>query len=94
MMAFLFLVLGTTTLVMLEPEMDFLSLLYEAVSAIGTVGLTADITPKLSMASKIVVMLMMYVGRIGPVTFALTFGTKKNPKERFRELPECRIMVG
>lgn len=93
-MAFLFLIAGTTLLTVFEPGKDFLALLYEAVSAIGTVGLTADVTPNLSMAGKIVIMILMYVGRIGPVTFALVFGTKKNQKERYRELPEERIMVG
>ena len=85
---------GLTLLTVFEPEMDFLSLLYEAVSAIGTVGLTADVTPNLGTASKIVIMCMMYIGRLGPVTTALVFGTRKNMKERIRELPEQRIMVG
>lgn len=64
-MAFLFLIAGTTLLTVFEPGKDFLALLYEAVSAIGTVGLTADVTPNLSMAGKIVIMILMYVGRIG-----------------------------
>ncbi len=94
MVAFGFLFMGTTLLTVFEPEIDFLSLLYEAVSAIGTVGLTTGITPKLGMASKIVIMCLMYIGRLGPVTIALVFGTRKNMKERIRELPEQRIMVG
>lgn len=94
MVAFGFLLTGLTLLTVFEPEMDFLSLLYEAVSAIGTVGLTADVTPNLGTASKIVIMCMMYIGRLGPVTIALVFGTRKNMKERIRELPEQRIMVG
>lgn len=94
MMAFGFLLTGLTLLTVFEPGVDFLSLLYEAVSAIGTVGLTADVTPSLSSAGKIVIMALMYIGRIGPVTVALVFGTKKNMKERIRKLPEQRIMVG
>ena len=94
MVAFGFLLTGLTLLTVFEPKMDFLSLLYEAVSAIGTVGLTADVTPNLGTASKIVIMCMMYIGRLGPVTIALVFGTRKNMKERIRELPEQRIMVG
>lgn len=94
MVAFGFLLTGLTLLTVFEPEMDFLSLLYEAVSAIGTVGLTADVTSNLGAASKIVIMCMMYIGRLGPVTIALVFGTRKNMKERIRELPEQRIMVG
>lgn len=92
--AFVFLLTGTTLLTVFEPEVNFLALLYEAVSAIGTVGLTADVTPQLGMAAKIVVMCLMYIGRLGPVTMALVFGTRKNTKERIRELPEQRIMVG
>lgn len=92
--AFVFLLTGTTLLTIFEPQMDFLSLLYEAVSAIGTVGLTADVTPQLGTAAKIVIMCLMYIGRLGPVTMALVFGTRRNTKERVRELPEQRIMVG
>lgn len=92
--AFLFFFTGLVLLVVFEPKMDFLSLLYEAVSAVGTVGLTADVTPYLGTASKVVIMCLMYVGRLGPVTMALVFGTRKNMKERIRQLPEQRIMVG
>lgn len=92
--AFLFLLTGLTLLTVFEPEMDFLSLLYESVSAIGTVGLTADVTSYLSSASKIVIMCLMYIGRLGPVTLALIFGTRDNMKERIRKLPEQRILVG
>ena len=81
-------------LTIFEPRTDFLDLLYEAVSAIGTVGLSANLTPSLGFGSKLVVMGLMYVGRIGPITIALVFGGKKNPKEFTRELPEKRIMVG
>ena len=94
MVAFGFLLTGLTLLTVCEPEMDFLSLLYEAVSAIGTVGLTSDVTPNLGTAGKIIIMCLMYIGRLGPVTIALVFGTRKNMKERIRELPEQRIMVG
>ena len=57
-------------------------------------GLTADVTPYLGPASKIVIMCLMYVGRLGPVTLALVFGTRDNMKERIRKLPEQRILVG
>ena len=94
MVAFGFLLTGMVLLTVFEPRQDFLNLLYEAVSAIGTVGLTADLTPSLGTASKVVIMCMMYIGRLGPVTIALVFGTRKSMKERTRELPEQRIMVG
>lgn len=94
MLAFLFLTAGVTMLTILEPGKDFLDLLYEAVSAIGTVGLSASLTATLGLGSKIVIMCLMYVGRLGPITIALVFGGKRNPKELVRELPEKRIMVG
>lgn len=92
--AFGFWLTGMVLLTVLEPNQDFLDLMYESISAIGTVGLTADMTPHLGLASKFVIMCMMYIGRLGPVTIALIFGTRKSMKERTRELPEQRIMVG
>ena len=48
-----------------DPQTEFLNLMYEASSAIGTVGLSADLTPHLTRASHVVLMLLMYIGRIG-----------------------------
>lgn len=93
MMALGVLITGTLIVSTLEPQVDFIRVLYETTSAIGTVGLSADLTPALSEASKYIIIFMMYVGRIGPVTLALVFG-KGHTKDRIRELPEKRILVG
>lgn len=93
MMAFGVLLAGTVVVAALEPQIDFIDILYETTSAIGTVGLSADVTPRLGAAAKCVIMVMMYIGRIGPVTLALVFG-KGHTKDRVRELPEKRILVG
>lgn len=77
-----------------ETEAEFLNLMYEASSAIGTVGLSADLTPTLSRASHIVLMMLMYIGRIGPLTMALVFAGKVKKSEKFRDLPEKKIMLG
>lgn len=92
--AFLVLVTGTTLVTVFEGNVPFLDVLYETTSAIGTVGLTADLTPSLGSASKIVIIAMMYIGRIGPITLALVFGGKGHTRDKIRELPERRIMVG
>lgn len=92
--AFFFLTTGTLLITIFEGNVPFLDVLYETTSAIGTVGLTADLTPTLSSASRIVIMMLMYIGRIGPITMALAFGGKGNAKDKYRELPEKRIMVG
>lgn len=49
---------------------DFLDLLYETVSAFATVGLTRGITPYLSNAGKLLLTLLMFIGRVGPITVA------------------------
>lgn len=85
---------GTIAITVFEPQVPFIDILYEAFSAVGTVGLTADLTPTLSSASHMVLIVMMYIGRIGPISLALLFGGMSKPKERARELPEQRIMVG
>lgn len=94
MVTFLFWLAGVTALTILEPELDFLDIMYEVTSAMATVGLTADLTPDLTRASQAVLMLLMYVGRIGPVTMALIFTGKVKKSSQLRELPEKRIMIG
>lgn len=84
----------TAALAIVEPEVEFIRILYETASAMGTVGLSADLTSHLEEGGKIIVMLLMYIGRIGPMTLALLFGGKSKPKELIRELPEQRVMVG
>jgi len=85
---------GTVLVSVFEPGVSLQSILYETTSAIATVGLSADLTPSLSDASKYVIMLLMYLGRIGPITMALAFGGRMHSKDYYRELPERRIMVG
>jgi trk system potassium uptake protein TrkH len=61
---------GTFFLCVLEPETEFIRLLFEAVSAFATVGLSAGLTPELSDWSRALLMLLMYIGRLGPITVA------------------------
>lgn len=91
--AFLALLIGTLAILVLEP-VRMIEALYEVTSAIGTVGLTAGITPMLSAGSKLVLIVLMYMGRIGPVTLAILFSSKVGKRKSGRKLPEERIMVG
>ncbi|MBQ2731273.1 MAG: H(+)-transporting ATPase [Clostridia bacterium] len=61
----------------LEPTIEFLDLLVETVSAAATVGLSTGITPVLSDASKLVLTLVMYIGRLGPLTAATIWTIKQ-----------------
>lgn len=63
-------ILITFTLCMLEPDTEFLKLLFETVSAFGTVGLSTGITPALNDYSKWALIATMYIGRLGPLTVA------------------------
>ncbi len=66
--------------------------LYEAVSAIGTVGLTRGVTPVLPDISKAAVLLMMFIGRVGSMSVAMAM-TRDRPTPRVRNIPE-KILIG
>lgn len=70
-----------------------IDLLFEACSAIGTVGLTIGITPFLTSAGKIIIMSLMFIGRVGPVTLLLSMNNKTDNNENIK-YPKTEIMVG
>ncbi|MDO5788442.1 TrkH family potassium uptake protein [Fusobacterium sp.] len=65
---------------------------FEVISAFGTVGLTLGITPNLSVISKLLIIITMFVGRLGPLTFALAIGESK--KKAISKYPKENILVG
>lgn len=71
---------------------DFIKILFEVVSAFGTVGLSTGITPSLSIAGKIIIVITMFTGRIGPLGLALSLIQKREPE--IIKYPEEKIMVG
>lgn len=73
-------VVSISTLVMcvLEPGYSFIQLLFECTSAFGTVGLSTGITPDLSVAGKLVIILTMFIGRLGTLTI-ITMWSFKQP---------------
>lgn len=72
-------ILMTAALCLLEPELPLRDLLFEAFSGLGTTGLSTGVTPLLSAPSKILLMLTMYVGRLGPLSVATLLTAKKPP---------------
>ncbi|MGN0332529.1 MAG: TrkH family potassium uptake protein [Lachnospiraceae bacterium] len=95
MVAFSAFATGTIAILAAEPDnVPLINILYETASAVGTVGLSADLTPNLGRFSQMILMLLMYMGRLGPLTLALLFAGKSNPRDNIRSLPEERIMVG
>lgn len=81
----------TLFLLLLTEDAPFVALAFEAVSAFGTVGLSLGVTPDLSSIGKWVLIVAMFVGRVGPLTLALALGERTGPRVHY---PETRIMVG
>ena len=75
-----------------EKGASFISLFYETVSAFGTAGLTLGLTSELSSIGKVLIMFMMYLGRVGPLTVVLSITRKKiNSGIKY---PEGKILIG
>ena len=75
-----------------QPELGFSDVLFEVISGISTVGMTTGITRSLGTVSRIVIILLMYCGRIGSLSFALSFSENKRvvPLQQ----PEEEINIG
>ncbi len=69
----------------------FLELFFEAVSAFGTVGLSTGLTSQLSLAGKLVIIAVMFVGRVGPLAVAVAMARRRISRYRYAEEP---IMIG
>ena len=73
-------------------SLPLLTCLYETASAIGTVGLTLGITPNLGIASQIILIVLMYIGRVGGLT--LIFSALSGNQGNTARLPQEKITVG
>ncbi|MGC8864319.1 MAG: TrkH family potassium uptake protein [Bacteroidales bacterium] len=84
--------LATFLMTLSEPHFSLLSLLFEVISAFGTVGLSMGITPYLNDYSKLIITVLMFVGRIGTLTLAIAF--LKKAKFSDYTYPKADIMIG
>lgn len=83
---------STAALLIIQPELVLKEALFEVVSAFGTVGLSLGITPQLHPLSKLVLIVTMYLGRIGPLTMLYAFSRVK-PAGHYQFVEES-LMVG
>ena len=74
-------------------EVGFTDALYESISALATVGLTAGVTGSLSIPAQLLIIVYMYFGRVGVLTISLGFLTGDRAKERFR-YAETNLLIG
>ena len=84
-------ILVTIVLSVIE-EAEFLDILFETVSAFGTVGLSTGVTPTLSMVGRILIIITMFVGRVGPLTLGTAFA-ERELRGDYHYPPE-EVMVG
>lgn len=91
MMAGLICFFAVVILTITEP-FSFIEILFEVCSAFGTTGLSMGITPDLSTVGKIVIMIIMFIGRIGILTFLYLLGTKER-KDNYH-YPKERVIIG
>lgn len=81
-------IFGIIAILALQPDFSIGDVLFECVSAIGTVGMTTGITRDLATASRLIIAFLMFCGRVGSVSFALALMEKKaappvkNPREK------------
>lgn len=82
---------GTWLMTMLEPEISLMDALFEVTSAFGTVGLSTGITSGLGVGAKLLSILIMYIGRLGPLTVASLWHFSRGERISF---PEGNISIG
>lgn len=76
----------------MQPELQVMDVMFEVFSAIGTAGMSTGITRELGVGARIIVVLLMYCGRIGSMSFALSFTERK--KVAPVQQPAEKILIG
>ncbi|BAY75708.1 putative Na+-transporting ATP synthase [Nostoc linckia NIES-25] len=85
-------ILATILISLTDPELDFIQILFEVVSAFATVGLSTGITATVSTAAKLVLIITMYVGRVG--VLLLMSAVLGDPRPTRIHYPEENLLVG
>lgn len=78
-------------LLSLFEDLRFIDVVMEVMSAFTTTGLDSGITPTLSTKSHILIMILMFIGRLGPLTLVYSLGTRKSSRVRY---PEAQVQIG
>ena len=89
---YIVLVIISTIVIMKLEALDLEQVLFETSSAIGTVGITMGMTPTVGAASKVILMLLMFIGRVGGLSFVIAFSAEKIKPDIQR--PTEKVMIG
>lgn len=87
-------VITVTTIILAFEDIPFINVLYEVTSAFGTVGLSTGITPYLGDISKVLLIITMFLGRVGPLSFGIALTLRANRAKPDVVYPEGKIVVG
>ncbi len=77
-----------------DSQIEFINVLFEAVSAFATVGLKLGVTPGLSVIGKLLIIFLMFAGRVGILTIAFALARKQSKNQTNIRYPEGKILVG
>ena len=89
--SFIILGIGSMIIYLIEPGQGLIKIVFECFSAYGTVGLSLGITPTLTTASKMIIILLMFLGRMGTITLLMVFISQ--PKSRPYRFPSDTILI-
>ncbi|MFC4298621.1 TrkH family potassium uptake protein [Castellaniella hirudinis] len=78
-------------LVSLFEDLPFIAVVMEVMAAFSTTGVSPDLTRTLSLPSQIILMLLMFIGRLGPLTLVYNLGTQRHSRVRY---PETVVQIG
>ena len=87
-------VIYVLALSLMQPGAELIDVAYECASAMGTVGISSLGTPTLNMPSKILILMTMYFGRVGPLSLAVLLASRQWKKKEHFRYPEDRVMIG
>jgi len=87
-------VLAGVFIMSMVDDAPLLDMLFEVVSAFGTVGLSRGITPGLCDTSKLTLIVTMLIGRLGPLTFAVALNYRASTGKVKVSFPEEHVMIG
>ena len=85
--------LGLFAISVTDADKPLLYLIFEVMSALATVGVSANLTPTLSQAGQLIIMALMFFGRIGPMSILISLSTKKPPKSASLQYAKSSLIV-
>ncbi len=91
-LAFFMVFLATITLLITEKHATVIQILFEITSAFGTCGMSLGITSDLTVVGKVIIMLLMFIGRVGLISFLYSLGGRQ--KKMVYQYPSERVIIG